>query len=370
MGQGVNAKIIAVVARTLGVDAGRVAIETTNTLRVANTSPTAASSGADMNGRAAELACRAIAERLRAVAAGLLGVAAERVGIAGDRVLRDGEAVELPWERLVWEAYTRRVSLSAQAHYATPAIHYDRAREQGEPFAYHVYGTAMVEVTVVEGSDAAAVGATFAAHGIGTVEHWQRLLGRVEWVEEAVVDAPSLEGFLFPDTYRFAVGIAAETAARHLAERFVAVWREEAAAAAPLWGSPLEVVTLASLVEAETSREAERALIAGVFVNRLRLGMPLQCDPTVVYALKRRGDWRGRLLRTHWDVDDPYNTYRHRGLPPGPINSPGRAALRAACAPAASPYLYFVARPEGGHAFSTTLAEHNRAVARLRAARR
>lgn len=229
---------------------------------------------------------------------------------------------------------------------------------------------AMVEVTVVEGSDAAAVGATFAAHGIGTVEHWQRLLGRVEWVEEAVVDAPSLEGFLFPDTYRFAVGIAAETAARHLAERFVAVWREEAAAAAPLWGSPLEVVTLASLVEAETSREAERALIAGVFVNRLRLGMPLQCDPTVVYALKRRGDWRGRLLRTHWDVDDPYNTYRHRGLPPGPINSPGRAALRAACAPAASPYLYFVARPEGGHAFSTTLAEHNRAVARLRAARR
>ena len=229
---------------------------------------------------------------------------------------------------------------------------------------------AMFEVTVVEGSDAAAIGATFVAHGVGTVEHWQRVLGRVEWVEEVVGEAPSLEGFLFPDTYRFAVGIAAEPAARHLAERFVTVWREEAAAAAPLWGSPLGIVTLASLVEAETSLDAERALIAGVFVNRLRRGMPLQCDPTVVYALKRRGEWRGRLLRTHRQVDDPYNTYRYRGLPPGPINSPGRAALRAACAPAATPHLYFVARPEGGHAFSTTLAEHNRAVARLRAVRR
>jgi UPF0755 protein len=229
---------------------------------------------------------------------------------------------------------------------------------------------AMFEVTVVEGSDAAAIGATFAARGVGSDEDWQRLQSRVEWVEEAVGNAPSLEGFLFPDTYRFAVGIAAERAARHLAERFVTVWREEAAAAGPLWGSPLEVVTLASLVEAETALETERALIAGVFVNRLRRGMALQCDPTVVYALKRRGEWQGRLLRAHWQVDDPYNTYRSRGLPPGPINSPGRAALRAACAPAATPHLYFVARPEGGHAFSTTLAEHNRAVARLRAARR
>jgi xanthine dehydrogenase large subunit len=148
MGQGVNAKIIAVAARSLGVDAGRISIETTNTLRVANTSPTAASSGADMNGRAAEMACLAIRDRLRAVAAELLGVAPEQVAIAGDRVLRDGAAVELGWERLVWEAYTRRVSLSAQAHYATPRIHYDRSREQGEPFAYHVYGAAMVEVTV------------------------------------------------------------------------------------------------------------------------------------------------------------------------------------------------------------------------------
>jgi UPF0755 protein len=98
--------------------------------------------------------------------------------------------------------------------------------------------------------------------------------------------------------------------------------------------------------------------------------MLLQCDPTVVYALKRRNEWKGRLLRIHWEVDDPYNTYRHVGLPPGPINSPGRAALAAAIDPPATPYLYFVAKPGGGHSFSKTLSEHNRAVARLMSSRR
>jgi len=98
--------------------------------------------------------------------------------------------------------------------------------------------------------------------------------------------------------------------------------------------------------------------------------MLLQCDPTVVYALKKRNEWRGRLYRIHWEIDHPYNTYRNPGLPPGPINSPGRAALRAALHPESTPYLYFVAQPGGGHAFSRTLTEHNRAVARLRQSRR
>ena len=97
--------------------------------------------------------------------------------------------------------------------------------------------------------------------------------------------------------------------------------------------------------------------------------MLLQCDPTVVYALERRGEWRGRLLRRHWQIDDPYNTYRYPGLPPGPINSPGRASLAAAMDPEKHKYLYFVASPGGGHAFSATLAEHERAVARLYASR-
>lgn len=228
----------------------------------------------------------------------------------------------------------------------------------------------MFAVTIVEGSEAAEIGQQFADLGLGTLEAWRSFGGRSEWIQDLAPDAPSLEGFFFPDTYRFAVGISAQHVARHLVERFRSVWAEEAQNAGQLWGSTLEIVTLASMVEAETSLEEERHLIAGVFANRLRRGMLLQCDPTVVYSLKRRGEWGGRLLRVHWEVDDPYNTYRHPGLPPGPINSPGRAALAAAIRPAPTAYLYFVARPGGGHTFSKTLSEHNRAVARLLSSRR
>jgi len=228
----------------------------------------------------------------------------------------------------------------------------------------------MFTVTVVEGTDVAAIGEQFADLGLGTADVWRGFSQRVDWISDVAVNAPSLEGFFFPDTYRFAVGIPAERAAHHLVERFEEVWSEEAQKTDALWGSTLEIVTLASLVEAETSLEEERPLIAGVFANRLRRGMLLQCDPTVVYALKRRDEWRGRLLRIHWEVDDPYNTYRHPGLPPGPINSPGRAALAAAINPQPTPHLYFVAKPGGGHAFSKTLGEHNRAVARLMSSRR
>jgi UPF0755 protein len=228
----------------------------------------------------------------------------------------------------------------------------------------------MFSVTVVEGNDLATIGEQFSGLGLGTADEWLGFGQQIEWISDLAANAPSLEGFLFPDTYRFAVGISAARAAHHLVERFEEVWTEEAQKSDALWGSTLEIVTLASLVEAETSLDEERPLVAGVFANRLRKGMLLQCDPTVVYALKRRSEWRGRLLRIHWEVDDPYNTYRYPGLPPGPINSPGRAALAAAINPQPTPYLYFVAKPGGGHAFSKTLGEHNRAVARLMSSRR
>lgn len=231
-------------------------------------------------------------------------------------------------------------------------------------------GVETFTITVPEGSDANFVGEEFARLGVGTSEEWDELVGRTEWLGTLAPEAPSLEGFFFPDTYRFPVGISAEAAAHHLVDQFLAVWQEETAGSSPAWGSPLDVVTLASLVEAETSLPDERPLIAGVYLNRLDRGMLLQCDPTVIYALKRRGEWRGRLYRIHWEVDDPYNTYRFPGLPPGPINNPGRAAIAAALRPEKNPYLYFVARPGGGHAFSRTLAEHNRAVSELRASRR
>jgi UPF0755 protein len=228
----------------------------------------------------------------------------------------------------------------------------------------------MISVTIVEGSDLTVVAEQMAAAGIGDEAAWMAAGERVDLIADLMPEAPSLEGFLFPDTYQFAEGIGVEAAARHLVDRFRTVWREEVEAAAELWGTPFDVVILASLVEAETGLSAERGRVAGVYLNRLRRGMLLQCDPTVVFSLKRRGEWTGRLLRIHWGVDDPYNTYRYPGLPPGPINSPGRAALRATISPEEHTYLYFVAAPGGGHTFSRTLAEHNRAVAVWQRSRR
>lgn len=227
-----------------------------------------------------------------------------------------------------------------------------------------------VTVTVLEGSTAREAAARFSAAGIGSAAEWDELVTSADWVHDLAPEASSLEGFLFPDTYILAAGATAEQAGRLMVQRFRAVWAEEHAAVERPWAPPYQVVVLASLVEAETGLVDERGRIAGVFLNRLRRGMLLQCDPTVAFALKRRGEWSGQLLRVHWQVDDPYNTYRYPGLPPGPINCPGRGSIAAALAPEEHDLLYFVARPEGGHAFSATLEEHNRAVARLLRARR
>jgi UPF0755 protein len=123
-----------------------------------------------------------------------------------------------------------------------------------------------------------------------------------------------------------------------------------------------QVVTLASIVEKETARPEERPLVAAVYENRLRIGMGLQCDPTVIYALERTGKYTGNLRRDDLAFDSPYNTYRYRGLPPGPIASPGKASLDAAIHPADADYLYMVSRNNGSHEFAATLDEHNRNV--------
>ena len=121
-------------------------------------------------------------------------------------------------------------------------------------------------------------------------------------------------------------------------------------------------MTLASIVEKETAKAEERPIVAGVYRNRLRIGMPLQCDPTVIYALQRAGKFTGNLRRDDLMFDSPYNTYRYPGLPPGPIASPGKAALEAAAQPADVDYVYFVSRNDGSHEFARTLDEHNRNV--------
>ena len=124
------------------------------------------------------------------------------------------------------------------------------------------------------------------------------------------------------------------------------------------------VVTLASLVERETPKPDERPLVAGVFTNRLAKNIPLQCDPTVIYALQMDDEYKGTLTLRDLRINSPYNTYRNRGLPPGPIGNPGEVAFRAALHPAETTYLYFVANTQGGHFFASTLAEHNENVAK------
>jgi UPF0755 protein len=176
--------------------------------------------------------------------------------------------------------------------------------------------------------------------------------------------APSLEGYLFPDTYRLTRHTSAHQLCRMMTERFREVWRK----VAPPRTDVHDAVTLASLVEKEAKLPDERPVIASVFLNRLRLKMPLQCDPTTVYAALVDDRYRGAIYRSDLESKQRYNTYQHGGLPPGPIANPGEQSLRAALNPAGTDFLYFVALPDGSgaHRFSKALAEHTRAVQQYR----
>jgi UPF0755 protein len=173
------------------------------------------------------------------------------------------------------------------------------------------------------------------------------------------IPTPTLEGYLFPDTYTFLPGTPARAAVGAMVRRFEQVWRPE-------WTTRLDsismsrhqVVTLASIVEREAKRPDERPVIAGVYRNRLRSGMRLEADPTVQYA---RGIHTNRVLFKDLDVDSPYNTYRNVGLPPGPIASPGAASLQASLYPTDVPYKFFVAYPDGRHVFTVDFAQHTAA---------
>jgi UPF0755 protein len=179
------------------------------------------------------------------------------------------------------------------------------------------------------------------------------------------VPAPTLEGYLFPDTYAFPVGTTARQAVREMVYDFERRWKPEwDTRAADLKINRNDLVTMASIVEREARLPEERPVIAAVYYNRLQKGMLLQADPTVQYAL---GHHVGRVLYKDLTTESPYNTYTHKGLPPGPIASPGVASLAAAANPASVPYLYFVAGRDGHHEFRTTLQEHTSAVRQVRA---
>lgn len=222
------------------------------------------------------------------------------------------------------------------------------------------------EFTIPEGYSLFDIGALLEQKGLARAVDILAAAGRADLVADLSQNARSLEGFLFPDTYRLARGTTAEEIARMMVRRF----REVYTTLQPLLlQSPLnlyQVVTLASLIEKETSVDAERELISAVFQNRLKKGMLLQCDPTVIYAAQLKGNYRGTIFQSDLESNSPYNTYRHPGLPPGPIANPGKRSLEAALRPVQSDYLYFVADNRGGHVFSRTLAEHQRAVAAYR----
>jgi UPF0755 protein len=188
--------------------------------------------------------------------------------------------------------------------------------------------------------------------------------------------ALTLEGFLFPATYQLTRHPIATELTTMMVKKFKEQWARISSSATSgattdqtglAMGIPVSsIVTMASLVERETPKPEERPLVAGVFENRLRKDMRLQCDPTVIYALQQEGRYHGTLIGADLRVESPYNTYTHSGLPPGPIGNPGEISLRAALQPAHTDYLYFVANTQGGHFFSATLEEHNRNVTKYR----
>lgn len=223
-------------------------------------------------------------------------------------------------------------------------------------------------VVIPEGQRASEIADRLAEAGLADREAFLEVVFDPEMPARLGVEGESLEGYLYPDTYRFARGLPPERIARAMVDEFLAVWRSLGRESAATSLSMLEHVTLASIVEKETGAAEERPLIAAVFLNRLKRGMRLETDPTVIYGIE---DFDGNLRRVHLeDASNPYNTYRIRGLPPGPIASPGRAALEAVLAPADTAYLYFVSRNDGTHVFSRTYAEHEAHVDRFQRRRR
>jgi UPF0755 protein len=215
-------------------------------------------------------------------------------------------------------------------------------------------------ITFPEGLTIREMARLYETREFGTAADFLKAAGDASLVRDLDPAATDLEGYLFPETYALARGTPASRLIGMMVNRFRASYTEDLQARAKAQGmTTREVVTLASLVEKETGKEEERALVAAVYRNRLTIGMGMQADPTVVYALEKAGRYDGNIRREDLSFDSPYNTYRHAGLPPGPIASPGEASLKAALSPADVKYLYFVSRNDGSHVFAETLAEHN-----------
>jgi UPF0755 protein len=218
-------------------------------------------------------------------------------------------------------------------------------------------------LTFREGLTMAEMAQVFEEKGFGNAAEFVKAAANASLITDLDPEAKDLEGYLFPETY----SLPRDTAASGVVDQMVKAFRNalapemiESAKANGL--TVRQLVTLASLVEKETATAEERPLVAAVYRNRLGIHMPMQADPTVIYALQKAGAYKGNLTRDNLQFDSPYNTYRYPGLPPGPIASPGRASLEAAAKPAAVDFLYFVSKNDGSHVFASNLDEHNRNV--------
>jgi UPF0755 protein len=274
------------------------------------------------------------------------------------RLLSDAGVVRYQWQFLAVRLLRPRARIQAGEYYfIEPSSPWDVIGRliKGDVFFY--------ELTVPEGQNIFDIAASL--DELGAVGGGQFLAAARDPspIRDLAGDARTLEGYLFPDTYRITRHTTAAQLCVQMTDRFRRAWAE-AGASGPVHG----VVTLASLVEKETARPEERPLVASVFRNRLARGMPLDCDPTAIYAALLDGRYRGEIYRSDLESRSRYNTYQHAGLPPGPIANPGLESLKAALHPADTRFLYFVARPDGGgaHVFSEQLEAHQRAVSKYR----
>ena len=221
-------------------------------------------------------------------------------------------------------------------------------------------------LTIPEGLTAEEIAALPPLLSFGREKEFLGAFGGTEALASWDPKARNLEGYLYPETYHFAKGTTAQQIAKAMVVQFKSVFGKPWLGRANEIGMlPRDVVIVASMIEKETSLPEEKKLVSAVFHNRLRLGMKLDCDPTIIYALKQKKSYEGRLKYKDLKLGSPYNTYLHQGLPPGPICNPGKDSLEAALYPAKEDYLYFVSRNDGSHVFSRSFTEHQNAVRRF-----
>jgi UPF0755 protein len=217
-----------------------------------------------------------------------------------------------------------------------------------------------LRLTFPEGLSIEEMAKLYESHGFGKGSDFVAAARNVNRIRALDAKASDLEGYLFPETYSLPRQVSAARLVDLMVDRFLTVYDDKLRARASAEGlTTRQAVTLASLVEKETGKPEERPMVAAVYRNRMKIGMPMQADPTVVYALSKAHRYDGNIRREDLSLESPYNTYKYPGLPPGPIASPGKASLQSALMPADVPYLYFVSRNDGSHVFAQTLDEHN-----------